>query len=55
MERTLIAYILMALLIAAGIGMGLHLRRNSRERSIRRRRARVSFQREVRTNGHRVA
>ncbi len=36
MERTLIAFILMALLVAAGIGFGLYLRHNSNARSYRR-------------------
>jgi hypothetical protein len=54
MERTVIAYTLMALLIVAGIGIGLFLRRNSRERSLRRRLAREKFQREARAQaaGH---
>ena len=47
MERTIIAYILMALLIAGGIGLGLYLRRNSRSRVLRRDRAREKFQREA--------
>lgn len=48
MERTIIAYLLMAALIAAGIGIGLYLRHNSRERSYRRRIVRENFQRESR-------
>ena len=47
MERTLIAYFLMALLIAAGIGIGLYLRHNSYQLSLRRQRAREKFQREA--------
>jgi len=37
MVRTLVAYGLMVLLIAGGLGLGLYLRRDSRERWARRR------------------
>lgn len=47
MTRTLIAYGLMALLIAAGLGFGLYLRRNSRERWYRRLRDREKLKREA--------
>jgi hypothetical protein len=49
LERTIIAYSLMAILVAAGIAIGLYLRRNSRERSIARQRAREKFMRKERT------
>ena len=48
MERTIFAYGLMALLVAAGIFIGLYLRRNSRELSMRRQIVRQKFQREAR-------
>ncbi len=47
MERTIIAYMLMALLIAGGVALGFYLRRNSRDRVLRRDRARAKFQRDA--------
>ena len=47
MTRTIVAYGLMAVLIAAGLGIGLWLRRNSRERWYRRLRDRERSQREA--------
>lgn len=49
MERTLIAYSLMALLVVAGVVIGLYLRRSSRELTLRRQRAREKFQRQATT------
>lgn len=51
MERTLLAYSLMAFLIMAGIVIGIFLRRSSRELSVRRQRARQKFQRQARALG----
>ena len=48
-ERTIIAYVLMAILVAAGIGVGLYLRHNSRERVIRRHAARKQSARQARS------
>ena len=47
MERTIIAYSLMAFLIAASVLIGLHLRRNSRERLMLRDEARGRARREA--------
>lgn len=47
MERTIIAFSLMAVLVFAGIWIGVHLRRNSRERLEQRRQARGKFQRQA--------
>lgn len=48
MERTIFAYSLMALFVVAGLIIGLHLRHNSRERSLQREIARQKFQRQAR-------
>jgi ABC-type bacteriocin/lantibiotic exporter with double-glycine peptidase domain len=48
MERTIIAFSLMALLVLAGLWIGIHLRRNSRQRFEQRRQARGKFQRQAR-------
>lgn len=48
MERTIIAFSLMALLVLASVLIGLSLRRHSRQRFAQRRHARSKFQREAR-------
>lgn len=47
MERTIIAFSVMTLLVLAGLWIGVHLRRNSRERFTQRRLAREKFQRQA--------
>lgn len=50
MDRTVIAFMLMALLVGAGVGFGLYLSHNSRNRSIRRERARDKLRRDARND-----
>jgi hypothetical protein len=55
MERTLVAYCLMAFLILAGGFIGLHLRRNSRQRWLNRQRARQTARRQAKAAAARSA
>ena len=47
MERTIFAFSLMAVLALAGLWIGVHLRRNSRERFTQRQLAREKLQRQA--------
>lgn len=50
MDRTFVAYLLIALLVAAGVALAIYLRHNTRERVQKRERSRDRASRKIRSN-----